>query len=177
MLLYGQSTIANNRLTGFAHSNSTVPSAMSENMGVNGNLASEKADIPATSLLAAFVATTTTSQLTPALKGKVKEVVIDWIGVTIGVTIGALGNADSTGPIYNAILAFQGGEVKGQKLYSVVGKGGARFLPQYAGLLNAALSHSLDFDDTYIDGTLHAGLHGCLSGADAGRATRLGRYL
>lgn len=31
-------------------------------------------------------------------------------------------------------------------------------LPQYAGLLNSAFGHSLDFDDTYADGTLHSGI-------------------
>lgn len=31
-------------------------------------------------------------------------------------------------------------------------------LPQYASLLNSAFGHSLDFDDTYADGTLHAGI-------------------
>lgn len=31
-------------------------------------------------------------------------------------------------------------------------------LAQYAALLNAAFAHSLDFDDTYANGTLHAGV-------------------
>lgn len=31
-------------------------------------------------------------------------------------------------------------------------------LPQYAALLNSAFGHSLDFDDTYAEGTLHAGI-------------------
>ena len=122
-------------------------------MALNGGFINDKAEIPATSLLAAFVTTTTASQLTPDLKDKVKEVVIDYLGVTIG----ALDNADSTEPIFKAILAFQGGDAKGPNLCTVLGNGDPRFLPQNAGLLNAALSHSLDFDDTYIDGTLHAG--------------------
>ena len=122
-------------------------------MATNGHIIGEKAEIPATSLLAAFVATQTTSQLTRHLREKVKEVVIDYIGVTVG----ALDNADSTDSIYNSILTLQGGEVKGKRVCTVLGKGEPHFLPQYAGLLNAALSHSLDFDDTYIDGTLHAG--------------------
>lgn len=39
-----------------------------------------------------------------------------------------------------------------------MGKGEPHMLPQYAGLLNSAFGHSLDFDDTYADGTLHAGI-------------------
>jgi 2-methylcitrate dehydratase PrpD len=109
--------------------------------------------VPATTLLAEFVARASTSQLTPELRQKVKEVVIDWIGVTVG----ALDNAESTTSIYDAILTMQGGEFKGKNACTVVGKGEAHFLPQYAGLLNATFSHSLDFDDTYIDGTLHSG--------------------
>ena len=113
-----------------------------------------EAEIAATRLIADFVSNATTSQLTPTLKDKVKEVVIDYIGVVVG----ALDQADSTGPIYNAILAFQNGEVKGPKACTVLAKGEPHFLPQYAALLNSALGHSLDFDDTYVDGTLHSGV-------------------
>ena len=113
----------------------------------------DKAEIPVTKLLAAFVATSATIPLTPTLRERVKEVLIDYIGVAVG----ALDNADSTEPIYNGILAMQGGKVEGGKACTVMGRGKPHFLPHYAGLLNAALSHSLDFDDTYTDGTLHAG--------------------
>lgn len=122
-------------------------------MAINGIANGEDATVPATRLLAAFVADASISQLTQELRENVKEVIIDWIGVTIG----ALDNAESTISIYNSVLALQGGEVKGKNSCTVLGKGDAHFLPQYAGLLNATLSHSLDFDDTYIDGTLHSG--------------------
>jgi len=124
-------------------------------MAANGQgvAAGEGSAIPATRLLAAFVSDASTSHLTQELRQKVKEVVIDWIGVTIG----ALGSAESTTPIYDSILKLQGWDIGGNNACTVLGKGEARFLPQYAGLLNAALSHSLDFDDTYIDGTLHSG--------------------
>lgn len=41
---------------------------------------------------------------------------------------------------------------------TVIGTGAPHFLPHYAGLLNATFAHSLDFDDTYAEGTLHAGV-------------------
>lgn len=121
-------------------------------MTLNGYENGDKTQIPATKILADFIARANSSQLTADLRVKVKEVVTDWIGVTLG----ALENAESTDPIYNAILAMQGGEYTGEKACTVLGKGRPHFLPQHAGLLNATLSHSLDFDDTYIDGTLHS---------------------
>jgi 2-methylcitrate dehydratase PrpD len=124
--------------------------------GVNGangvNKEKTGIEVPATSILASFVANATTSQLTPALRSKIIEVLIDYIGVAVGGL-----SADSTEPTYNAILKLQGSIASGQRLCTVIGKGEPRFLAQYAGLLNAALSHSLDFDDTYAEGTLHAG--------------------
>lgn len=118
----------------------------------NGHSNGAAGHVPATNLLAAFVANATTKQLTPALREKVKEVLIDYVGVVVG----ALDNADSTEPIYKAILALQGQGVTGN--CTVLAKGKPHMLPQYAGLLNSAFGHSMDFDDTYAPGTLHAGV-------------------
>ena len=120
---------------------------------VNGHVTGTASEVAATNLIASFIANCSTSQLTSELRARVKEVLVDYMGVTIG----AVSGADSTGPIYQSILAFQGGEVRGGKLCTVVGKGAPHLLPQYAGFMNAALSHSLDFDDTYIEGSLHPG--------------------
>jgi 2-methylcitrate dehydratase PrpD len=117
------------------------------NHGTNGH----SAQPAVTKLLASFVADARPSQLTTELRAKIKEVLIDFIGVTVG----ALGNADSTEPIYKAIVALQGPGNTGK--CSVLGKGKPHMLPQYASLLNAA-GHSLDFDDTYAPGTVHAGV-------------------
>jgi 2-methylcitrate dehydratase PrpD len=103
-------------------------------------------------MLADFVASASTKQLTPALREKVKEVVIDYIGVVVG----AIDNADSTEPIYKAIAALQGKGNKGN--CTVLAKGEPHMFPQYAGLLNSAFGHSMDFDDTHAEGTLHAGV-------------------
>ncbi len=117
----------------------------------NGN-GTHAAEVPVTKLLAQFVADATTSQLTSNLREKIKEVVIDYIGVVLG----AIDNTESTEPIYNAIFALQG---KGNRGHcTVIAKGEPHMLPQYAGLLNSAFGHSLDFDDTHAEGTLHAGV-------------------
>ncbi|KAF2765429.1 2-methylcitrate dehydratase PrpD [Teratosphaeria nubilosa] len=135
----------------------------------NGQVANQTTDsqaIPATHLLATFISTATPNHLTPEIRAKVQEVLLDYIGVTLG----AIHHADSTKPIYNAIKALQGPVLpaattngstnsEGKNPYcTVLGHGTPHFLPQHAGLLNAAFAHSLDFDDTYAAGTLHAGI-------------------
>ena len=137
----------------------------------NGTANGTPGTIPVTQLLAAFAASVKTSDLTPALRLKVKEVVLDYIGCVAG----ALTHAESTGPIYSSILALQGGASTDRaKCCTVLGKGPPHFLPQYAGLLNAAFGHSLDFDDTYAAGTLHAGVtavSAALAQAEISRST------
>ncbi|KAI6812903.1 hypothetical protein KC337_g13125 [Hortaea werneckii] len=127
--------------------------------------------IPATSLLADFITTSKPTDLPAHVQEKVQELLLDYIGVTLG----AIQHAESTGPIIEAVNKLQGippralataasaeanKETGGHGAYcSVIGQGpDQRWLPQYAGLLNAALGHSLDFDDTYAPGTLHAGV-------------------
>lgn len=118
----------------------------------NGNANGHAAQPPVTKLLANFVANAQTSHLTTELREKVKEVLIDFVGVVVG----ALNNADSTEPIYKAIVALQGPGNTGS--CTVLAKGKPHMQPQYAGLLNSAFGHSMDFDDTYAPGTLHAGV-------------------
>ncbi|KAK0337684.1 hypothetical protein LTR91_005124 [Friedmanniomyces endolithicus] len=131
---------------------------MAQPNGTNGhtNGTNPSDPIPATHLLASFAANAQTTHLTAALRTKVKEVLLDFIGVTVG----ALTHASSTLPILTAITALQGPTVTATSpgVCTVLAQGEPRFLKQYAGLLNAALGHSLDFDDTYAPGTLHAGV-------------------
>jgi 2-methylcitrate dehydratase PrpD len=117
---------------------------------------SSGSDIPATDLLATFISNANTSQVTEYLKVKIKELILDYIGVTLG----ALHHADSTTPIYNAIKALQTPAITSSTpgVCTVIGKGPPHFLPQYASLLNATFAHSLDFDDTHAGGTLHPGV-------------------
>lgn len=119
--------------------------------GANGHTNGDHS-IAVTKRLAAFIASANTEQLTAQIREKVKEVVIDYIGVVVG----ALDNANSSEPIYRAIVALQGDGNTGK--CTVLGKGKPHMLPQYAGLLNSAFGHSMDFDDTHAEGTLHAGV-------------------
>ena len=109
----------------------------------------EVADIPVTKSFAEFIANIETDALSPKLRNKLKEVIVDYIGVTAAAGYGI----DSTPPILKAVLALGG--ANGSSIAITKGK---RFSPQYAGFLNATFGHSLDFDDTYAPGTLHAGV-------------------
>ena len=129
-----------------------MPSANGTNGHTNGAATNGDAGIPVTKFLSSFVANASTKQLTSEIREKVKEVVIDYIGVVVG----AIDHADSSEPIYKAILALQGQGNTGK--CTVLTKGVPHMLPQYAGLVNSALGHSMDFDDTHAEGTLHAGV-------------------
>lgn len=126
---------------------------MTESNGHTNGSADGHSQQPAvTQALVSFVADSQISQLTDRLREKVKEVLIDFVGVVVG----ALDNADSSEPIYKAVVALQGSGNDGP--CSVLAKGKPHMLPQYASLLNSAFGHSMDFDDTYAPGTLHAGV-------------------
>ena len=110
---------------------------------------SEAAEVPATKLFVDFIANVDTDVLNSTLQAKLKEVIVDYIGVTAAAGY----SVDSTPPIYSAVLALGGANGSSTAITK-----GRKFTPQYAGFLNATFGHSLDFDDTYAPGTLHAGV-------------------
>lgn len=118
--------------------------------GTNGDM-NPKEGIPATKILAEFVASVRPDVLTSQLRKKLKEVIIDYIGVVVGGSH----NAPSTDSIFNGILDL--GAKGNSKGCTVLTKGNGYSAP-YAGLLNATFGHSMDFDDTYAEGSLHAGV-------------------
>jgi 2-methylcitrate dehydratase PrpD len=131
-----------------------MPPTATTNGGSNQDLNGDKTngaakEIPVTKILSTFVATANPSMLNNALRAKVKEVVIDFIGVTAG----AAKDAESTESIVKGVRALGGDQ--GMNTVFLHGK---TVLPQYSALLNAAFGHSFDFDDTYAAGTLHAGV-------------------
>ncbi|KAL9094237.1 MAG: hypothetical protein Q9165_003377 [Trypethelium subeluteriae] len=110
---------------------------------------SQAAKIPVTQIFADFVTNVHTDSLDSQMREKLKEVIVDYIGVTAAAGY----SVDSTPPIYKAVLALGG--AKGSSTAITKGK---QFTPQYAAFLNATFGHSMDFDDTYSPGTLHAGV-------------------
>ncbi|KAH6644929.1 hypothetical protein BKA67DRAFT_595903 [Truncatella angustata] len=79
---------------------------------------------------------------------KLKDLIIDHVGISAG----AAAIAESTEPFLKAVFALHGDS--GQCTVYTKGK---RFSPQYAAFLNAAFSHSFDFDDTHAASILHPG--------------------
>lgn len=132
--------------------NGAVNGSSSAN-GANGS--HKSTDIPVTSIFANFVAHASTKDLTAQVRDRLKEYIVDYIGVTLA----ACQSSESTASFFSAVKAL-GGQTGS---CTVLGKGKS-FTPQYAGLLNAALGHSLDFDDTYAKGTLHAGVTAIAAG-------------
>ncbi|OKL63947.1 hypothetical protein UA08_00679 [Talaromyces atroroseus] len=112
----------------------------------------------ATKLLAEFVNRTGYDDIDDSTKKYLKNLVLDYIGVTAVATR----EAESTAPVCEAIsrLDKNGGN------YTVIGMG-QKWSGQYAALLNGFLGHSLDFDDTYADGFLHAGVTTIAAGLTA----------
>ncbi|KAI8628498.1 2-methylcitrate dehydratase [Xylariaceae sp. FL1651] len=98
--------------------------------------------------LCKFIVEATYDQLDDKLVAKLKDLVTD----SIGIAAGAAAICESTESFLKAVIALGG--KSGQ---STVFTKGNTFSPQYAGLLNAALAHSFDFDDTHASSILHPG--------------------
>ncbi|KAJ0116617.1 2-methylcitrate dehydratase [Diaporthe amygdali] len=103
-----------------------------------------------TKAFAHFASTTEPSSVPYEVAETLKKLVLDYIGVSLG----AVSYADSTPAFFAALKKLSIGE-SGRS--TIFGRG-STFTQSTASLLNGALSHSLDFDDTYAPGTLHIGV-------------------
>ncbi|KAH8807871.1 2-methylcitrate dehydratase [Xylogone sp. PMI_703] len=112
----------------------------------NGDTISE---ISVTTTLAEFASATTFEDLNPALIDKLKELLLDHVGVASS----AAATAESSERFLNAVLAFAGPQHGNSTVFTK----GHNFAPQYAALLNAAFAHTYDFDDTHAKAALHPG--------------------
>jgi 2-methylcitrate dehydratase PrpD len=106
------------------------------------------ADNGITKVLCSFVADAKYEDLQERHIAKLKDLIIDHVGISAG----AAAVAESTESFLKAVFALRGDS--GQCTVYTKGK---RFSPQYAGFLNAAFSHSFDFDDTHAASILHPG--------------------
>ncbi|KAI1323117.1 2-methylcitrate dehydratase [Xylariaceae sp. FL0255] len=102
-----------------------------------------------TDKLCEFIVNARYEQLSEDLVAKLKDLITD----SIGVAAGAAAICESTEPFIKAVTALGG--KSGQ---STVFTKGSCWSPQYAGLLNGALAHSFDFDDTHASSILHPGV-------------------
>ena len=104
--------------------------------------------IHVTEKLADFAADLTLDDIPPEVARRAKLLVLDLVGIALG----ARHDADSTPPLLEAVraLGLTGGSA------GVIGDQEG-YAPPAAALLNGALGHSLDFDDTHAAGSLHTG--------------------
>ncbi len=100
-----------------------------------------------TQILADFSVNTPAAQIPADVKGRALALATDLIGSAIR----AAHEADST-PAILSMLAKMG--MDGEGICTVFGLN-RRYPPAAAALLNGALGHSLDFDDTHADSSLH----------------------
>ncbi|WP_435181070.1 MmgE/PrpD family protein [Halorussus sp. AFM4] len=103
--------------------------------------------IDATARLAAHCAETSFADLPADVREKLKRHVLDWLGVTLA----GREHAEST----PAMLAGLGGDAGSGPATSVAT--GEQWAPDRAAAINGALAHSLDFDDTHRESSLHPG--------------------
>ncbi|KAI0017973.1 2-methylcitrate dehydratase [Xylariomycetidae sp. FL0641] len=113
--------------------------------------------------LCRFVTEARYEMLDTALIEKLKDLLTDHIGIAAG----AAAICESTVPFLQAVKSLNG-----QSGSCTVFTKGANFTPPYAGLLNAALSHSFDFDDTHASSILHPGATAIPAALAAGEVCR-----
>ncbi len=113
-----------------------------------GAAATETRAMEITATLSAFAATLTLERLPPEVTERARYLVLDLVGNIVR----ARHDAESTESLLRAAraLGFAGGA-------SGVFGDAARYTPPGAALLNGALGHSLDFDDTHAAASLHPG--------------------
>jgi 2-methylcitrate dehydratase PrpD len=131
------------------------PATNGHTNGTNGVRASSKpglgTSLPVTIILADWIASSTTSSLTPSMRTKLSDLILDYIGITAS----AAHTSESTPSIISALTALN--PPSPSQPCTVI----ASFLrhpPHIASLLNATFAHSLDFDDTHAPSTLHPGV-------------------
>lgn len=106
-----------------------------------------------TRIFSDFIASATPSLVNEDLKGQLSECILDFLGVTAaGAAL-----APSSEPIYHGVHALNHHSMNITNGSTVITKG-QTFAAHIAALLNASYGHSLDFDDTHAESSLHAGV-------------------
>ena len=106
--------------------------------------ANQSPDVTAT--LAAFAAGLTLDDVPPAVAARARTLVLD----TVGIAVRARHEAEPTPSLLAALRALGYGQGSARVIGDPDG-----WTPPAAALLNGALAHSLDFDDTHAAGSIH----------------------
>lgn len=102
-----------------------------------------------TRVLAHYAASIAYQDIPPAIATRAGHLALDLVGSIVRAGV----EADSTPSLYQTVAAL-GLDAEGA--CTVIGDRHA-YAPPVAALLNGALGHSLDFDDTHADSSLHPG--------------------
>jgi 2-methylcitrate dehydratase PrpD len=103
-----------------------------------------------TETLASYCATAGAEPLPPDVRDRLKQHLLDFVGLTFG----GGEHAVSSSSLFDAVETLAGG-YEGDE--ATVLPTGERQAAEHAALLNGALAHSLDFDDTHRESSLHPG--------------------
>ncbi len=103
-----------------------------------------------TEALASYCATAAAEPLPPDVRDRLKRHLLDFVGLTLG----ANEHAVSSQPLLDAMETLAGGYEGGE---ATVLPTGERQAAEHAALLNGSFAHSLDFDDTHRESSLHPG--------------------
>lgn len=106
-----------------------------------------------TATLAAYVADLKFDDIPQDVRERAKVLTLDYLGSTIR----ARQEAESTPALLNMLQALS---LDGAGEATVFGDS-KKWTPAVAALLNGALGHSLDFDDTHADSSLHPSARWC----------------
>ena len=112
-------------------------------------MAIKSPNVDVTSRFAEFVANVGPKALTADMVVRLKEYLLDYIGV-------AVAGSHSWESIPQIVSGINGIGARGGSSTAILK--GNDYLPQFAGLLNATFGHAMDFDDTYAPGSLHPGV-------------------
>jgi 2-methylcitrate dehydratase PrpD len=99
-----------------------------------------------TTTLAQFAAELDHDQIPVEVRARAKQLLLD----ITGITVRARHDVDSTAPLIEALSALEQGGSS-----AIIGDS-AQLSPTAAAMLNGAMAHSLDFDDTHAAGSLHS---------------------
>lgn len=127
------------------------------------SIKTDRAQPPITRRFAEFVSDLKFRAIPPPVIEHLKTLLLD----NLGVTIYGAKYTESSDPFFTAIKALNGSCGRS----TVVSKGSS-FQPQYAMMLNGAYSHTLDFDDTHIEGVVHPGASVIAAALTEGESTK-----
>jgi 2-methylcitrate dehydratase PrpD len=100
---------------------------------------------------ASYCESLTYSDIPPETLDNAKKVLLDTLGIAVG---GA--RAASTTTVTNVIDDLDPATEPGSEASATILSNGNRASPDYAAMINGMLAHSLDYDETHREGSVHA---------------------